>query len=112
MVLSDELLGLAFFDDGLSSLEKKSLVKSIRTRQGTADPPKRRDDLTLQDCRNVSLSDLVTTNTMVFFTRLGISKEFFDADPATWEECKDFKQGRDIGQGLRVTNDHTERGLL
>ena len=108
--LSEELVGLAFFDPEVSAESKRNMVRALNDREGMDDPPKRADiDLNL--CDKIEIEDFVTRNTTVLFENLGIPMRFLEEDPDTWHLHDDFKFGVQILTHLKVVNDSAERGV-
>lgn len=111
--LSEELIGLAFYDPNVSINEKKKMVENLRCQQSNhmnriivhATPAD------VGKYSNKNLSDFVTTETSRFFDRFCLSTEFMEFDPSSWETREDYLQGRSFCQGLNVVNDSAERGV-
>lgn len=108
--LSEELIGLSFFDPCVSAESKRAMAVNIREKVGVCDPPKRAN-LNAEDVGNMQIQDFVTQNTMKFFQCLDISTAFLDQDPETWDSRTDYVANKDVVQHLRVVNDHAERGV-
>lgn len=108
--ISEELVGLAFFDSRISIEDKRAMVTSLREKEGSAKPLKRIVvDLSKSD--QLSLQDFITKSTTVFFSNLGICMGFMDLDPEAWCDCENYKEARLIVTNLKVVNDHAERGV-
>ena len=107
--LSEELVGLAFFDPNVSAATKCAMVKSMQ-REGENEPLKRIKLATrlVPDCR---LEDFVTQNTWGLFDKLGIETAFLEHDPESWSSNDDFQKGMEIVKNIKVTNDHAERAV-
>jgi hypothetical protein len=108
--LSEELVGLAFFDDDISVESKRNMVRALNEHVGMEGPPKRLQ-LDIRRVVDMSIADFVTKNTMKFFHCLGIQCEFLNADPDTWNDRNDYKSGQDTVRHLKVVNDSAERGV-
>ncbi|CAI6374342.1 unnamed protein product [Macrosiphum euphorbiae] len=52
--------------------------------------------------------DLLSPETLNFFSRFSISTEFFNVDPDTWETREDYQKGLKIVKNLMVVNDVAE----
>src|SRR6218665_2491942 len=59
----------------------------------------------------MAIEDIVTKNSRLFFQRLGISSDFLDSDPQTWELRDDYKAALKTVSQLKVVNDSAERGV-
>lgn len=92
--LTDESLGLAFFDSSISIVEKRKMVKALQVNS----IEKRRIEATSHEMRmeykEKQLSDFVNANTMNFFKRFDISYEFLNTDPEFWHEREDHMDGQ------------------
>lgn len=109
--LTDESLGLAFFDSSVSIDEKRKMVKALKTN---AIERKRIDSNSREmkkEFKNKQLSDFVNANAMNFFNRFDISCDFLNADPKTWHDREDYIDGLEICSKLQVVNDCAERGV-
>jgi len=109
--LSEELVGLSFFDDALSVETKREMVLAINEHEGTEDPPKRLMKMNVTGLVNMTVANFVTKNTSNFFRKLGIQYGFIDVDPELWNDRDDYRQGRDIVHQLKVVNDIAEQGV-
>ena len=83
--LSEELVGLSFFDNDIPIATKRDMVKSLVEHDGLEEPPKR-IQLDIQQATRMTITNLVTKNTMNFFRCLRIESDFLDADPESWRE--------------------------
>jgi hypothetical protein len=108
--LSEELVGLAFFDTDISVEIKRAMVRAMNDRDGLNDPPKR-VQVNTTTCSAMSIEDFVTKNTRLFFERLGLSQEFLSCDPDVWMLREDYQEGLNTVKHLRVVNDNAERGV-
>jgi hypothetical protein len=111
--LGEEQAALAFFDPAIPLEKKKQMVQSLKTQEGKAElckrfqvPPRLLHELAKKD-----MADFITVNSARFFARFGISTEFLDADPCTWDSREDYEYGRKVVTSLRVVNDTAERGV-
>lgn len=112
--LSEEAVGLSFFDDQISSHIKRKMVEAITSDNQKEDAvPKRvvatMSEITLYGSKNIN--DFISSRTKTFFTRLGIETSFLESDPSTWQESEAYKAGKRISQHLSVVNDAAERAL-
>ena len=108
--LSDELVGLAFFDRNIAADTKRKMVKSLQDREGD-DEPLKRIKVAPRLIQESDLQDFVSQNTSGFFNKLGISTDFLEYEPETWSSREDFTKGEEIIKAIRVTNDHAERAV-
>lgn len=63
------------------------------------------------DFMKKDLSGFVTSNTINFFIRFGLSQDFLNHSPADWDDLDDYKEALKIVKKLRVVNDTAERGV-
>lgn len=61
--------------------------------------------------KSAILVDLVTERTKKFFERFKLRTDFFTKPSIEWENCEDYKHGRDYVKKLKVVNDSAERGI-
>ena len=108
--LSEELVGLAVFDEGLSDEVRRELVGSIQNKLGLDDPMKKRE-ISFAELLKTNIEDLGTTHTQTFFKIVGIEIEFFDAPVGTWSQNDDYVRGKKVVDALQVVNDHAERSV-
>ena len=108
--LSEELVGLAFYDHKLSFNAKRAMARAITEREGVDDPPKR-IQVDVRKCDGMSIDEFVTKNRMVFFRRIAISSDFLTKDPELWADDDDYKKGLEIVTHLKIVNDNAERGV-
>ena len=108
--ICEELAPLDFFDTAVTANCKRAMVKALHERQGE-DDPKKRLQLKVQESVTMVLEDFITTNSIAFFYRLGISADILHTDLETWEQRQDYMAGLEIMQQLKVVNDNVERGM-
>ena len=71
---------MEFFDAAFSTTCKHAMVKAMKENDIVRVPPAR-IKLGLDKADDITISELVTKNTMNFFTRLQIDTSFLDSDP-------------------------------
>lgn len=59
----------------------------------------------------LNLRDFVSQKTKKFFTNFGLSSDFLQFDPSTWETNFDFEEGWSFSRDVFVINDPAERGV-
>jgi hypothetical protein len=109
--LSEIMIGISVFDEGLSASERQKIVQNMSTKEGAEDPSRKRDEIQLSDVPKMSVSDLVTKNSLKFFEILGLQTDFFKYPVSEWASRDDYQEGRQISTHLRVVNDTAERGV-
>lgn len=109
--LSEETIGLAFFDPNVSAEVKRKMVERLNSETPIVKLANGRKLQTPQDLPQYDLSAFVSKKTKIFFNRFGISDEFLNCDPLIWETNDEFQKGLLICQELPVVNDSAERGV-
>ncbi len=107
--LSEDLVGLAFFDSQVCPATKTLMVKALE-QEGNRDQAKR-INVALDTFTGKSLEDFVTANTKKLFELMELPNDFLSVDPDEWDNRDDFKMARETVQALKVVNDHAERGV-
>lgn len=107
--LSEILIAFAFFDDAVTTEEKRLMVVALQEVEGSDEPLKRIQPF--QHPTTKKLHDFVTKSTANFFTILGISQDFLQVDPSQWECQAEYQRSQQIVQSVRVVNDLAERGV-
>jgi len=107
--LSQELVGLALFDDRVFATTKRLMVAALQ-KEDTDRPPKR-PEIPLNSFNSCTLDNLVTNNSMNLFRLLNLSTEFLSTDPDMWEEQESYAVAKRRLATLKVVNDTTERGV-
>ena len=64
------------------------------------------NEITVQ---NLTFDQLLTKNSIKFFSCLNLSSDFLLSDPITWNDREDFQTTYRIIKTLQVINDSTER---
>lgn len=109
--LSQETIALAFFDSNVSLEEKRKMAERLQSREPIV---QLRHDRNLEDPKvllNHNLSDFVSYKTNKLFISFGLSSEFLNFDPSTWETNDEFQIARTFCGDLFVVNDTAERGV-
>ena len=106
--LSDELVGLALFDNRLPSSDKLKICNGL-----TKEPSERkvRGNATLLE-ESASLGSLASSRTMRLLPQFEINYVFFALPPEEWENNESYRQGQDRLKKLCVVNDTAERGVI
>lgn len=115
-------MGLAFFDDSITSEMKIAMVDGL---QLDCDEYDDEDEIVAQNSHRViaktdeimrsyltkKFSDFVTKNTLNFFERFSIPVDFLRQPPQTWSASDSYKKGLVIINQIKVTNDTAERSV-
>lgn len=113
--LSEEAVGLAFFDSEVPLEIKRKMVQALGNEdvEDEESPPKRLN-VTVEEMilfADKDLSHFVTPRTKAFFYRLEIGTDFLEADPSEWNEREDFLSGLQVSKNICVVNDPAERAV-
>lgn len=110
--LSSEALGLAFFDDNVSTEEKRKMVEALKN-EPEPDDSKRLivKPNEMETFKHKPLHAFVSQNTLKFFKRFRISTEFLKRDPSEWSEFKEYTDAVEFVTKMSVVNDIAERNV-
>lgn len=112
--LSEESVALSFFDPLVSVDTKFQMVAKLHCPSLLKKPRKKfsvSKDYDLSQLECVDLSYFVSTSTMSFFSKLGLSTSFLDLHPSEWPNDESYIRALDIVKGLHVVNDVAERAV-
>lgn len=113
--LSEDLIGLAFFDRNVSAEEKRKMVNNLHNKAPNSADHRIRvadsTDVLRQTYGTKSLSDFVTIKTAELFDRFSIPMNFLKFEPSTWLKNSEYIDAYKICSGFHVTNDTAERGV-
>lgn len=122
--LSEECVGFSLFDDRIDNATKCKLLAKMSVDATDDDdvdedeeiPKKltmRKENLSKFISRDLLtiLEDLFSKNSKKVFKRFGISTDFFIKDAHSWNDCDEYKRGKNIVKKLNVVNDSAERGI-
>lgn len=115
--LSDEAIALAFFDSNLSvELRGAMAVRFLQIENEFVEENEgcKRIQLKLNGVEQFvdkTLVDFITPNTVRFFNRFKISRNFLHEDPHLWADDDEFLEGLLIVNRLAVVNDSAERAV-
>ena len=107
--MSEELIGLAFFDDAVSNAEKEAMVCRLG-RPSVRNILKRLSQLPDDQTFNKIL-DFVTSNTMRFFKILNFPCDFLKLELSLWHLNESYNEAKIIVSGSQVVNDFAERAV-
>ena len=96
----------------------KLAMVSALDKDGEQDPPLWRigiehrhiEHQMLQQCKK-ELSDFVSKHTQKFFVAVGISQEFLQHEPGTWDDIESYITAQKRILSLKVVNDAAESGV-
>ena len=105
--LGEELVALAFFDSRVPSDIKRKMAEALKNgAEGRA--PKRPQ---LVDPASLSLSELVTGRTKIFFEILDVQLRWLEKEPDDWTTNSSYQAAKKAASSLAVVNDRAERGV-
>ncbi|KAG0723530.1 hypothetical protein GWK47_042533 [Chionoecetes opilio] len=97
--LGTDLVGLALFSDKVTIEEKTKMVEKLAIDK---DLDKKRWTTAPQDPSSVTLSDLVTKESLFSFTELKLDASFLQSPVLSWKENEAYNQGKETVQHLAV----------
>ncbi|KAG0727385.1 hypothetical protein GWK47_034757 [Chionoecetes opilio] len=108
--LSENLIGLAIFDDHISPEQKAEMVEGMKRPSTTKNP--RRPESNTPINLNRPLSACSVRSMQVLKSLLGDQHPtFLELSPETWNTDSCFKFAKKRAGVLKVTNDLAERGI-
>lgn len=109
--LSEELVGLALFDDRVSLHAKRQTVTAIKTRESNASNSKKFivKDVSLLLSKNIE--DFASKQSLFLFEQYQLPYQFMDKDPELWAFDQDYLHCKFVLSDLKVVNDLAERGV-
>ena len=106
--LSEELVGLALFDDNLDNGTKNKM----KEKEGE-DEPLKRATIDLKFVQDKTVVDFATKNSKRLFKNLDVPEDFLPYPAAQWKHQPSFIAAKSFISTLAVTNDHAEtRGCI
>ena len=107
--LSEQLVGLAFFDDEVTDEMKVQIVSAL-TKEGRDNTCKH---ITIEDAdiKLKQLPDFVSAHTKQLLAGLHVSEEFISRHPSEWPMNNNCMLGLSRVRQLKVINDAAERGI-
>ena len=102
-------MALAFFEQEVSDDMKRRMVAAF-DKDGDEDPPKRA--LRKGFSKNC-LADVVTDNICCLFLKMKMDQKCLMEDTnGSWNDQPGYLMARKLVQGIHVTNDDAERGVV
>lgn len=109
--LSPECSALSFFDNNISVEVKKKMVKALENdnffRGSTKKFPKEKLNVLFSE----EMDYFISNESLDFFERFKIKKEFLELNPSCWDDDEDYIKSKNILSSLRVVNDVSERAV-
>lgn len=101
-------VGLAFFDDRISFVEKRKMVQALQNESISQE-----EKITIErsEVRKKRIHYLVTSRTLTFFKDFEISTSWLKKDPKSWCTDCDYKSAKCFFEQMMVVNDCAERGI-
>lgn len=109
--LSQEAVGMAFFDDEIPINEKRRMLYALNKEQQiqkrlTATVPVIKSTFKFKQ-----MSDFVSFNTRTLFERFRAPTDFLSLDPEEWGADESYKKAKNIFEHVHVVNDSAERAV-
>lgn len=113
--LSEEAIGLAFFDSEVPLETKRKMIQALGSTSIEDEVPSpKRINASVEEMMlflDKDLSHFVTPKTKASFHRLEIGIDFLESDPSEWNDKDDFLSGLQICKNLSVVSDPAERAV-
>lgn len=116
--LSEETVGLAFFDPNIGDDIKRNMVKRLSENSQILQKQKEATShnsivsvKTILTFSTKAFSDFVSKRTLNFFQRFKISTNFLSKDPSQWPNIKEYRDASQKLRLIKVVNDTAERGV-
>nr|CCQ71357.1 hypothetical protein CcPL6.029 [Cotesia congregata] len=113
--LNGETAALSFFDENISFSIKRKMVKALENNENQDfDSSKRYGIHTISEIVNLQKKDIdffINSDSLQFFERFNIDKNFLKLDVETWADNNDYLEGLRIVKNLQVVNDVAERAI-
>ena len=107
--LSEELVGLALFDDELDNETKDKMILTMKEKE-TKDPLKRAT-IDLELIHHMTLVDLTGKNSMILFKNMHLPDNYLEFPADQWKHQSSFYDAKSFISSMAITNDHAERGI-
>lgn len=112
--INPETAAMAFFDQELSIDIKKKMLLEINMSEDSNENYCNRIQMNLKDIDNLrekEMDSFVTAQSLKFFERFEISKDFLKIDPSMWPQDPNFLAGLKVVKSLKIVNDTAERAV-
>ena len=110
--LSEELAGLALFDESVELDVKRMMVAALKENSQDNPQPRVQVDLAAKEAIAAkTVADFVTSASLRTFTAFDVSVDFLEKDPSEWKDDTSFQSSQQILRGIATVNDFAERGV-
>ena len=109
--LSEELVGLALFDEDADTEVKRAIIQRIKNSKESEEQPVKKAQVNPKLIRDQSLENFASKKSLNLFRLFGIPVDLLENDVANWSQLPDFQEARQKLTSLSVVNDHAERGV-
>ena len=110
--LSEELAGLALFDETVDINIKQLIVVALQ-QEGQDNPlPRAQVELKAKEIiSKKTVADFVTSASLRIFKAFDITTDFLDKDPSEWEDSPSYQSSQKVMREIATVNDFAERGV-
>lgn len=111
--MSEHLIGLSFFDEGITEDIKLKMINAIK-HQESDNIRKIRFNVKESDLDTLvqkDLSNLISMESLFLVKQLQLSYGFLNIHPDLWKTNLNYIEGKKILKNLKVVNDVAERGV-
>ena len=117
--LAPETSAIAFFDKDIQVDIKRKMIMALTAPTNFDEdfedaPPKKLNYnslMMIESLRKASMDNFITRQSLLFFDRFGLDKEFLRKDCESWMNDESYIASRNIVKSLKVVNDSTERAI-
>ena len=108
--LSEQLVGLALFDDDLDNSTKDEMVMAMQKKEGEEEPLKCAT-IDLKFIQKKTVVDFMIKNSTLLFKKLDLPEDFLKYLAAQCKHQPGFNVARSFISTLAVTDDHAEHSV-
>jgi len=109
--LSEELVGLALFDEAVDIEVKREIIQRIKNSNESEEQPAKRAQVNPKFIMDQSLDNFASKKSLILFQLFGIPVDLLENDVVNWSQLPDFQEAKQKMTSLSVVNDHAERGV-
>jgi len=107
--LSEELVGLALFDDEVDNEIKNKMVLAMKQKENGN--PLKRATIDSRHVQHMTLEDFASKNSHNLFKNMQLPDDFLEFPAHQWKHQPSFTAAKTFISSMAITNDHAERGI-
>lgn len=109
--LTPEASTFSCFDENVCHEVKTRMVNALSIVAGDAEQNRRFITDNIEGLADKDMDFSINQNSLQFFDRFGVEKEFLSCDVSTWYNNPHYSHSREIVKNLLVVNDVAERAV-